>query len=74
MYFLLKKGKRIMGRDYDPKQELLALGTSCQELLALELLAFLPCILAYTYRKITRVGSQFHFSALHYSEVFDRPC
>ena len=45
-----------MGRDYDPKQELLALGLS---------------ILAYTYRKITRVGSQFHFSALHYSEVFD---
>lgn len=59
MYFLLKKGKRIMGRDYDPKQELLTLGSST---------------LAYTYRKITRVGSQFHFSALHYSEVFDPPC
>ena len=48
-----------MGRDCDPKQKLLTLGSST---------------LAYTYRKITRVGSQFHFSALHYSEVFDPPC
>lgn len=48
-----------MGRDCDPKQELLTLGSST---------------LAYTYRKITRVGSQFHFSALHYSEVVNPLC
>ena len=47
------------GRDYHPKQELLTLGSSG---------------LAYTFHKITRGGSQFHFSALHYSEVVDLLC